>query len=84
MNENLIKKYVTINNINLLAKKEGIILKDYETNIIYETIINNYETICYGDPLSIFVNLKRELREDTYNLVIKLYNKYKPFLSQKK
>ena len=45
MNKEIIKKYVTINNINKIAKKEGIILEDYETNIIYNTIINNYQEI---------------------------------------
>ena len=41
MNENLINKYVTINNINLLAKKEGIILEEYESNYIYKIIKEN-------------------------------------------
>ena len=81
MNKEIIKKYVTINNINKIAKKEGIILEDYESNIIYNTIINNYQEII-DNPDNTFNFLKNKLNKKTYTTIIKLYNKYKIFLKK--
>lgn len=80
MNEELINKYVTLNNIKKIAKKEGIILEDYETKIIYETIKKEWKTIIYSDPSFIFSNLKEKLKENTYKCILNLYNKYKKFI----
>lgn len=76
MNEILLKKYVTLNSINEFAKKEGIILKDFETKIIYDYIFKNYIEI-YNSKNYDFSDLKNKIDENTYKKVIELYNKYK-------
>lgn len=81
MNEILINKFVTLNNINKVAKKEGIILEDFETNLIYNYIKKNWKTICYGDPTNIFLEAKKKLRIEVYNTIVNLYKKYKPYIN---
>lgn len=75
MNEFLIKKYVTFNNINEFAKKEGIILSNEEIIIIYNYILLNYKSISSNNHD--FSDLKNKIDINTYNKIIELYNKYK-------
>lgn len=82
MLENLINKYVTINNIREIAKKEGIILENYEENVIYSVIKNEWKEICYKDAYKVFEKHKNEIKKETYNCIIRLYNKYKLFFNK--
>lgn len=82
MLENLINKYVTLNNIKKVAKKEGIILEDYEEKVIYNVIKKEWMEICYKDAYKVFEKHKSEIKKETYNVIISLYEKYKPFLNK--
>lgn len=76
MNEMLLKKYVTLDNIKEYAKKEGIMIDDYEAKIIYDYIFKNYSDIYTSDNYD-FSNLKNKIKNTTYDKIIELYNKYK-------
>lgn len=79
MNEFLVKKYVTLNNINDFAKKEGISLTNEEANIIFNYAIKNWKSIYYKDHD--FSDVKGKINDKTYDKIIELYNKYKKDLS---
>ena len=82
MIENLIKKYVTLNNIREFAKKEGIILEDYEEKVIYDVIKNEWKDICYKNAEEVFKRHKNEIKKETYECILRLFNKYKYFINK--
>ena len=75
MNEALLKKYVTTNSIKEFAKKEGIILKENETNIIYDYIFDNYIEI-YNNNNYDFSDLKVIANEKAVPVLLKGQNSF--------
>ena len=83
----LIENYINrmnINDVDMFAKENGVILKQEELNIIYETIKQNWQTIIYGDYTSVFNNVKYKLSPSTYKKAEELFfyfkNKYQKLL----
>ena len=76
----LIKEYIknlAEEDINNFALKEGIKLLDDETKIIYLYLKNYWEVFLNYDSTYLFEELKENLRKETYDKIIELYNKYK-------
>lgn len=87
MIEKLIKHYVdkiTINDVYNFAIKENVKLNDYEANIIYSYIKNDWKEIIFNDYKPILEKVKPKLNTETYlkieELIIKFKNKYKSYL----
>lgn len=80
MYEFLITQYIsnlTKNDIVKFALSHGIELKEDELNFIYYHVTNNWRTIIYGNPNTIFNEAKTKLSTLTYNKVITLYQYFK-------
>ncbi len=76
----LIDKYInnlTIQDVYTFASKEGVFLTEYEANIIFLNIKENYKTLLYGDESIIFNDLKSKLNSDLYNKIVVLFTEYK-------
>jgi urate oxidase len=76
----LLKTYInkiTEQDIYNYALKEGITLLGDETRIIYTYLKNYWQVLLNDDSTFIFEELKEKLREETYNKIIELYQKYK-------
>ena len=67
LSPNTIKVYASSNNFNITEK---------ESIIIYKFIKNNYQDILNGNDYKL-LDLKKLLRKDLYEEIIKLYNYYK-------
>lgn len=84
MNIFLITKYInnlTKEDIISYAKKENIILEQYELDIIYNYIKNYYNDFLNGKALDILNELKEKVKINTYNKIENLYFKYKNYLN---
>ena len=80
MNILLISKYInklTKDDIKTFAYNKGILLEEYEINIIYFYIKKYYKEFLQGNDLLILNKLKKEISKNTYNHIINLYNEYK-------
>lgn len=80
MNIYLISEYVNRlkeSDIIYYANKQGIILDNEETSIIYDYIKKNYKTIIYGNPKEILEEIKFKVKPITYNKIENLYIKFK-------
>ena len=80
MYEVLINSYVnklSLNDINNFANKNNIILKNGEDKIIYDFIKNNWKEVYKGDTLKELYKIREKVSNDTFNEIIKLYEKYK-------
>lgn len=78
-----IKEYInniTEDDIQNLAKNEGLTLSDEELKIIYVYLKNYWEILLNGDTDFIFNELKEKLKPETYNKLVEIYNKYKKML----
>ena len=76
----LLKTYInkiTEQDIYNYALKEGITLLGDETRIIYTYLKNYWQVLLNDDSTFIFEELKEKLREETYNKIVELYQKYK-------
>ncbi len=73
---NYIEK-ITEQDIYNYALKEGIVLLNDESKIIYTYIKNYWQVLLSDDSTFIFEELKEKLRPETYNKVVELYSKYK-------
>lgn len=83
----LIENYIrtmSIEDIDLFAKTNGIILTNKELDIFLKTIKKDWHTILYGDYQSVFQNIKPDLTPSTYQKAEELFlffkNKYQRFL----
>lgn len=83
----LIENYINnmnVNDVDKFARENGIILKNEELNVIYETIKNNWQTIIYGDYTSVFNSIKDRISPSTYKKAEELFfyfkDKYQRFL----
>lgn len=80
MNILLISKYInklTKDDIKTFAYNKGILLEEYEIDIIYFYIKKYYKEFLQGNDLLILNKLKKEINKNTYNHIINLYNEYK-------
>lgn len=80
MNILLISKYInklTKDDIKTFAYNKGILLEEYEIDIIYFYIKKYYKEFLQSNDLLILNKLKKEISKNTYNHIINLYNEYK-------
>ena len=78
--EFLIREYVnklTEQNIREFANKNGINPPDEEIKIIYLYIKNYWQVFYKGNAKDLFAELQEKLSPSTYDMAIKLFNKYK-------
>ena len=68
---------ITEQDIYNYALKEGITLLGDETQIIYTYLKNYWQVLLNDDSTFIFEELKEKLRDETYNKIVELYEKYK-------
>lgn len=76
MNDFIIQKYIdniSLNNITDYAKKEGIILKENEANIINEYLKKYWKIFYYDNPNNLLNELKGKLSKETYDKLLELY-----------
>lgn len=84
MNLFLISEYVKrlkTSDIKNFALKEGIVLTEYEVNIIYEYIKNYYKTFIFGNPKGYLDEIKEKVKPLTYNKIEALYKEYRSKLN---
>lgn len=82
MNKLIIYKYIDrIRKIDIMnyGIKEGIELNDEEINLIYFYIKNRYMDF-FNNPDDIFREIEGNVRDNVYNKIIELYNKYKRYI----
>ena len=80
MYEALISSYInklSINDINDFAIKNNIVLKENEDKIIYDFVKNNWKEVYKGNTLKELYKIKGKVSNDTFNVILELYNKYK-------
>lgn len=73
---NYINNTLSIEDIKKYAKDNNYNITNQESIIIYNFIKENYESILNNDE-SKFLELKKLIREDLYNDIIRLYKTYK-------
>lgn len=81
MYEMIIRNYLnklTIEDINLFAKKNNIPIRKGEDIIIYNFIKTNWEKV-YNEDNYDFSILKGKISDELLNNITELYNKYKVF-----
>ncbi len=80
MNIFLISEYIrrlNIEDVADYAQKEGINLTNDELQTIYYHIKNDYKEFLTKDPTPILKQVQTEVKPQTYNKIIELYEKYK-------
>ncbi len=80
MNILLISEYVKRlkkEDINNFALKQGVVLEDFELDIIYDYIKKYYKTFIYGNPRPILDEVKDKVKPLTYNKIENLYLQFK-------
>lgn len=78
--EKIISEYInkiSIQDIIEFANKNNIYLNDYESNLIYNYIKNDWKTIIYGNYNSILNDLKNKIDINKYNKIEQLFYKFK-------
>lgn len=76
---NIIKKYInnlTKEDIEKFASKNSIELTDDELSIIYDIVINEYESLISNSD-SIFIKYKEKFSSNNYTKIYILFNEYK-------
>lgn len=80
MKDKLIKNYINnlkIKDIKDFALKNDILINDNEADYLFNIVKNNYQELIYGNPNTIFKNIKDKINDDSYQKIIKLYFLYK-------
>lgn len=80
MKDKLIKNYINnlkIKDIKDFALKNDILINDNEADYLFNIVKNNYQELIYGNPNTIFKNIKDKINDDSYHKIIKLYFLYK-------
>ena len=75
-----IRKYIqniTEKDIIKFALSQGIELSESEVKLFYHHVKQNWETVLYGDPTTLFQAVKSEIRPETYQKMIELYQYFK-------
>lgn len=79
MHKFFISQYVsrlTKDDVMNFSRKNNINLDEQELDIIFCNLKSNWETVLYGNPETLFRELKKSLKPDTYEKGIKLYHEY--------
>ena len=63
------------------ALKEGIMISDHETDLLYSYIKNDYERII-SNPLEVINEIKKMINSNLYDKLLDLYDKYKDILKK--
>ena len=63
--------------INNFSLKEGVVLEDYELDIIYNHIKKDYKTVIFGNARSVLDEIKKKVKPLTYNKIENLYERFK-------
>ena len=82
MNRLLITEYIkklTKEDILRYGIKQDIILTKDELNLIYNYVKNRYQDI-FNNPLEITNEIKDKVRNNVYNKILELYDKYKYYI----
>jgi len=80
MNIYLLEQYINRlkkEDINIFALKECVTLEDYELDIIYNYVKEDYKTVIYGNARSILDKIKNEVKPFTYSKIENLYERFK-------
>lgn len=80
MKDKLIKNYINnlkIKDIKDFALKNDILINDNEADYLFNIVKNNYQELIYGNPNTIFKNIKDKINDESYQKIIKLYFLYK-------
>lgn len=87
MKKELLQEYVDNlrrSDIKIYALFKGIPLSNEEVDLLYDTIITDWYTLCYGNELPVLESLKSRLDLNTYNKLERLYyeskQKYRDYL----
>ncbi|MGE5456411.1 MAG: hypothetical protein ACM3O4_04845 [Ignavibacteriales bacterium] len=84
MKDKLIIEYInriTTKDIDDFAKKNGIILKAAELDLILKTIKSKWRTILYGNPIPILNEMKEKMNSINYKKVEELFIHFKNMYS---
>lgn len=76
MDDFLIKEFIermTKEDVKHFANKNGIILEKEELDLIYTHLKKNWRTFYYGNPKKLLEQLKKELKDETFNKIEALY-----------
>lgn len=79
MNKLLISEYIsrlTKENIYSFGIKQGITMQSNDLDIIYYYIKNKYQEF-FNNPDIILKEIKPQITNQAYDIIINLYNKYK-------
>lgn len=80
MKDKLIKNYINnlkIKDLKDFALKNDILINDNEADYLFNIVKNNYQELIYGNPNTIFKNIKDKINDESYQKIIKLYFLYK-------
>ena len=83
MNKLIIKEYINRldkNDIFNFGLNNNIRLEDNELEVIYDCIKNKSDMI-FNNPEETLREIYSKVKEDTYNKILELYNKYKNKIS---
>ena len=83
MYKNLIKNYINhlkLEDLNNILLKNNIKLKEKEDVILFKYIKTRNEDLFNGNVNNILYDLKKEISNDTYYLILEYYEKYKKYL----
>jgi len=73
-------KRINKNDIVMFGLNQGVRLEEYEVDVIYSYIKNDYKRI-FSNPEDILEEVKYKLSDLTYCKLLELYNKYKNKIS---
>ena len=82
MNRLFITEYIkklTKEDILRYGIKQNIVLTKDELDIIYNYIKNRYQDI-FDNPIKVINEIKGNIRDNVYNKILELYNKYKNYI----
>lgn len=85
--DRLVQDYInrlTITDLEKFALSNGITLNEFELNLIFDNVKNNWRTVIYGNPRGVLDELKSKVNPVQYqkieNLYIQFKNRYSNFL----
>ncbi|MBR2712529.1 MAG: hypothetical protein IKE73_02345 [Bacilli bacterium] len=79
MNINIIESYINKiekNDLENFLVKQNIIINEKEKEYLFYILKNKYADVLNEDILIIY-DIKKNINEDAYNKLLKLFNKYK-------
>lgn len=87
MYQALIKNYITNLTpiqVKQFAEKNHVVLTEEETNYMTNFVKTNWHTLLYGDPTPLFLEAKKHIRSEIYEMALQGFQeakqKYQSFL----